>query len=1067
MAENDFKAHGVLPGAQPDSGGKAPIRPVPLLAVVKDNIDPNRSGRIWVYLSDNSGKNPDDRGNWTPVNFLSSFYGQTTPSGNNDNFGTYKNNPNSYGFWHSPPDIGTVVVVLFVDGDQSKGFYLGSIPDPSALQMLPAIGATDNIVANSGEAQSYGGATRLPVANINKNNPGINNDIEFFRAPKPIHSYAAAVYTQQGLIRDPVRGPISSSAQRETPSRVGWGVSTPGRPIYEGGYTDESIVDNLSGGDRQNLKIVGRRAGHTIVMDDGDIIGRDQLIRIRSTKGHQILMSDDAQTLFIIHSNGQSYIELGKEGTVDIFSTNSFNIRTQGDLNLHADNNVNIHAAKKLSIQSENFHMNTDQEFLQRVGTNYNLHALGKILSKTDGTMSYESAGDSSFLSKSNTFINGSKINLNTGKASSVPQEVKPVPIVAQTDTLYDETKGYAAAPGKLLTIVSRAPAHAPWANANQGVDVKVSPSAADNLSQPATPAVEQVNQAAQGSQVTPTSVATSSTVPGLPAVSESIDKSTTAVAVSQMAVDAATGPAKDVVKQGVGVVTQDGVKTLAAGAFAMNPQQMEQSGIIKPGSASLVSSLIASGKTPQQALPSSLFTGLAGVQNITQLATNVTGQAYGVVRNLQQSQRALQQLGILSGKESGVQSLGSVMASATKGVAKVTSVIRTVQGVSNIANLAAQGANGNVLGAIAAGTFAASLAQSKVKGLAGINQALSAAGRVQTLGGLNAAAQGIAAAAFDKILGGFKPLKPGVPQNLFNIARQNLVASVGQASVNTLLGAPAAGGNLTDIAASVASNTLRGATASLASGMGNLPGGLRVAAAVVNNSLRYNTLPGVNNVSGTATDTGTAVLNALSPSNLLSATARTFAPAISPIIGAANNITNLANSFLPKDAQLKSPGALLGLANTGLPQSAVAQLTGALSALNFGGGNPVRMPVVATNTYSRTGINTQITNVLGDPKIPAPNFSGGGTPENNAAIQAIERQTQKLNDDNAKRKVLLDRFATQRDIALAARKAYADALNTLPEGDPALIELKQKFDEEHAKVLQIKAEYEQLILST
>jgi len=1063
MAENDFKPHGVLPAARPDSGGKAPIRSVPLLAVVKDNIDPNRSGRIWVYLSDNSGKNPDDRGNWVQVNYLSSFYGQTLPSANNDNFGTYKNNPNSYGFWHSPPDIGTVVVVLFIDGDQGKGFYLGSIPDPSALQMIPAIGATDNIVANSGEAESYGGATRLPVANINKNNSGIDNSIDFVTAPKPIHSYAAAVYTQQGLIRDPVRGPISSSAQRETPSRVGWGVSTPGRPIYEGGYTDESIVNALDSGQAPTLKIVGRRTGHSFVMDDGDLIGRDQLIRIRSTKGHQILMSDDAQTLFIIHSNGQSYIELGKEGTVDIFSTNSFNVRTQGDLNLHADNNINIHAGKKLNIQSENFHMNTDQEFLQRVGGNYNLHVLGKILSKTDGSMSYESAGDSSFLSKSNTYINGAKINLNTGKASSVPAEVKPVPIVAQTDTLYDEKKGYAASPGGLLTIVSRAPAHAPWANANQGVDVKISPNAADNTPQPASQPVAQANQAAQSATVTPTSVATSSTVPSVPAVSEAIDKSTTSVAVSQMAVDAATGPAKDVVAKGVGVVTVEGQKTLAAGAFAMNPQQMEQSGIIKPGSAALVQSLIASGRTPQQSLPSSLFTGVSGIQNLTQMATNVTGQAFGVVRNLQQSQRALQQIGVLSGKESSVQSLGSVMATATKGIAKVTSTLRTVQGVTNIANLAVAGANGNVLGAIAAGTFAASLAQSKVKGLAGINQALGAAGRVQTLGGLNAAAKGIAAAAFDKILGGFKPLKPGIAQNLFNITRQNLVASVGQAGVNTLLGAPAVSGNLSDIASSIASNTLRGATASLASGMGNLPGGLRVAAAVVNNSLRYNTLPGVNNLSGGAANTGTALLNALSPSSLLSASARTFAPAITPIIGAATGITNLANSFLPKDAQLKSPGALLGLANTGLPQSAVAQLTGALSALNFGGGNPIRMPVVATGTFNRSGLSTQITSVLGDPKIPPPTFSDYPL-ERDQAIQALDLQNQKLLDELAQRKAVNDRFNKQLEVAKAAKAAYIEAQNSLPEGDPTLAQLKQKFEDEVRKLLEIQKEFSALL---
>jgi len=188
--------------------------------------------------------------------------------------------------------------------------------------MVPAIGATDNIIPNEGEAKSYGGAKRLPVTNINTNNKDVADSSEYLTAPKPVHSYSATIMFQQGILRDPVRGPISSSSQRESPSRVGWGVSTPGRPIYEGGFDDTSIADNLKADNSKQLRVVSRRGGHSIVMDDGDIIGRDQLVRIRTALGHQILMSDDGQTLMILHSNGQSYIELGKEGTVDIYSTN-------------------------------------------------------------------------------------------------------------------------------------------------------------------------------------------------------------------------------------------------------------------------------------------------------------------------------------------------------------------------------------------------------------------------------------------------------------------------------------------------------------------------------------------------------------------------------------------------------------------------------------------------------------------------------------------------------------------------------------------------------------------------
>ena len=144
-----------------------------------------------------------------------------------------------------------------------------------------------------GEADSYGGATRLPVSEYNNANTKLNNKPVLTDQPRPVHSYQAAILNKQGLIRDPDRGAISSSGQRESPSRV-FGMSTPGRPIYQGGYTDESIGNAVKQQDipDNNFKVVGRLGGHTLVMDDGDLQGRDQLLRLRTSTGHMIMMND-------------------------------------------------------------------------------------------------------------------------------------------------------------------------------------------------------------------------------------------------------------------------------------------------------------------------------------------------------------------------------------------------------------------------------------------------------------------------------------------------------------------------------------------------------------------------------------------------------------------------------------------------------------------------------------------------------------------------------------------------------------------------------------------------------
>ena len=498
MAWNIIKPSGVPKAYTPQAGG-ANARTVPLLAIVKDNIDPIRAGRLQVYLSEFGSNDPNDSKSWTTVSYMSPFYGltQSTAPSASDSYGDSLKNPISYGMWTSPPDIGTQVICLFINGDPNYGYYIGCVPEAEALQMVPAIGSKDNVTLNEAEAAKYGGATRLPVTNMNTNNNSKTNSSGFLNTPKPVHSYSAGILFQQGLVRDPIRGVIGTSAQRESPSRVGWGVNTPGRPIYNGGFTDETILGAAADAPKADLGVVSRRAGHSIVMDDGDIQGRDQLIRLRTSLGHQILMSDDGQCLFIMHSSGQAWIELGKEGTIDMYSSNSVNIRTQGDLNLHADNNININAAKALNISAETIKMTSEKETSQKVGTDFSMSSIGKYTIKVGAGMSMASSGEASYLSGSTTYINGSRINLNTGTAGLVPQDVKPIPLVAHTDTLFDDVKGFAAAPGKLMSIVSRAPAHSPWASAGQGVDVKVNFSASASLPSAPSSAATDANNAA------------------------------------------------------------------------------------------------------------------------------------------------------------------------------------------------------------------------------------------------------------------------------------------------------------------------------------------------------------------------------------------------------------------------------------------------------------------------------------------------------------------------------------------------------------------------------------------
>jgi hypothetical protein len=960
MPIDTFAPKGSTKASRPDAG-KANLRDVPVLATVKDNVDPIRAGRLQVYIDDMGGSSPDDRNSWMTVSYMTPFYGLTDASGGDNDHGDFKANPSSYGMWYSPPDIGSVVICLFINGDPNFGYWIGCVPKPEALYMVPAIGSSDNIITgNQAEADGYGGATRLPVTNMNTNNAAQANSADFLKTARPVHSYQAMIMNQQGIIRDPIRGTIGTSSQRESPSRVGWGVSSPGRPIYSGGYDDSSVASKLNASNNDQLKVVARRGGHSIIMDDGDLIGNDQVVRIRTALGHQILMSDNGQTLMILHSNGQSYIELGKEGTIDMYSMNSVNIRTQGDLNLHADNNININAKKKLSIYAESMEIETEKETLHKVGTDYNIQTKGTHTHKVTGPMSMASSGEASFASSAVTYINGSKINLNTGATGTTPADVKSLTQLAQTDTLYDKQKGFMAAPGKLLTIVSRAPAHAPWANAGQGVDVKTNIDAGASLPPAPNSAVAATNKSAgppkAGEAITP---ANASTVPDVKAASTALDKNTTSALVSATAVAAANGPAAAAIAGGAGVANIAGVSSAVIGAAGLTPAQLQAAGTLKPGSATLINGLVAGGANVQAAMTNNLFTGQAGASSLTSLVNNTTAQAGAVVNNLQSAQSALTSAGVMTGAEAPGAVAGMVLSGATAGVGNTISAIQSAASnpagaltsaaagaagaAGAAANALAGGAGGAaaaltggaasalgsagsaVTNAISSGNFAAGLSQTGMGGLGSISSSLSELGKATGLSGVMDAAKGVAASAFDAVKNGFKSFQVGVPQNLTSIAANatkalKTVTGVGSTALD------GATGGITDAAGALGAGaaSLTGANSSaLLGGASNALNAVTGAAS--------NALGGVTGlVTGAAggLTTGASALLGTNASTLISGAGS----ALNSVTGAASNalggVTGLVTGAASK---LPGASALAAAASGGINASSLASGLGAL----------------------------------------------------------------------------------------------------------------------------------------
>jgi len=651
MAENIQRSRGRGQGYRFDRGG-TPSEFGPFIGAVRNNIDPTRSGRLQVYIEQFAGDDPNDQTLWRTVSYVPPFYGVTNPPpGAESGVGAFTSNLQSYGMWFTPPDIDTQVICFFAGGDPNQGYYTGCIPVPGINHMLPAIGASRRYeIGNAGQKSYFQGAAQLPVTEINEENPAISEDPRFFDQIKPVHSYLAAIMLQQGLITDPVRGPITSNSQRESPSAV-FGVSTPGKAIYQGGLDEKTIKRRLDRNELQpqDIKVIARRGGHSIVMDDGDLEGRDTLVRIRTAKGHQITMSDNDDCFYIIHANGQTWIEFGKQGTVDVFSTNSVNVRTQGTINLHADKDINMFAGGAINMKSTTMKLQADAT-LDVIGTGQlKIYSKNFVGVKSDGSLALKSATAGSWDAGASLSLRAGCINLNSGGGIPVqtPSDLRDVSLA---DVVFKNNVGWQAEFGKLKTIVTRAPTHEPYPYHNQGVA---------SITELGQSPLQSLGAAAKGVLGGLTNVLVGNGID----VSSFLNQGLAELTVGNLNLNQVTGllaQASLDVGQAFDVISTD----LGIGEFGFTATQLESAGFLKPGT---VLNFLQDPAQLETILKSpSVWTGKDGVSNLIGLLADPKLQALTQNEIMVTALDGLRSVGILTGNESS-QDLASFVQVAAK----------------------------------------------------------------------------------------------------------------------------------------------------------------------------------------------------------------------------------------------------------------------------------------------------------------------------------------------------------------------------------------------------------------
>jgi hypothetical protein len=442
------------------------------------------------------------------VSYASPFFGQSYGTDDALDPDTPFQSGQSYGMWFVPPDIGCTVLVTFVAGDLNRGYWFACVYNTPSHHMVPGLGRSiagaKEGTRNPGDSLSskLTSDSVLPVVEADISESTIFGADGFVKTPRYPHEMQAYTLIQQGLDRDPVRGAISSSSMRESPSNV-YGISTPGR---KAGKTDQ-----YAGRPQQ---VAFRTGGHQFVMDDGadgdsaNPEGTDQLIRLRTAGGHQILMNDTTGDgivddgasapgiIYIASKSGSQWLEFSATGAINMYGAGGFNLRTTGGMNFHSDSSITMNAPHislnslpsltpptsamgalgmipSITLNSAGM-VNVSSVLATKIVADgaLTMTSMGAVMVASGGLTSISAGaalglsagGIASLKATGVTSISGATIQLNNPAAAAIPGVIPPIPALppipmSLPDTVFTDTWSTST----LLSTCSVVPAHEPW----------------------------------------------------------------------------------------------------------------------------------------------------------------------------------------------------------------------------------------------------------------------------------------------------------------------------------------------------------------------------------------------------------------------------------------------------------------------------------------------------------------------------------------------------------------------------------------------------------------------------
>lgn len=418
------------------------------IGTVVDTNDPQEQGRFRVVCP-KWGDSWNTRVEDLPwVMYASPFAGQTELDARGPGLQTSSGGI-AYGMW-AIPRVGTQVLVMCIDGNPMNRVYVGSLFNQFSQHTMPHgrfMYDDHPALPKTSSAPPYGPytSTEHPIQPLSDN-------LERAYGGKSGHRYEfqtrGADYAVSSVDVSQLGFTYSKVADDDGAKYNNW-TSTQG---YQAKRIDSSTTQYES-----QVVAITSPGFHALSMDDRQENCR---IRLRTTSGHQILMDDTNERIYVSTAEGNNWVEMDQSGSIDVYSTSNVSVHAGQDINFTADGTIRMTA-------KEGVHLSSGGDVRIKSGSNMHITANDCIVSTSTYSVNADTAQvNSSTLnltgsSAVNVFSGGNVLVTGSTIQHTAGSHTTSVNIVRASTTPATAASSVAA---QSPHVPSRVPQHEPWA---------------------------------------------------------------------------------------------------------------------------------------------------------------------------------------------------------------------------------------------------------------------------------------------------------------------------------------------------------------------------------------------------------------------------------------------------------------------------------------------------------------------------------------------------------------------------------------------------------------------------